>query len=150
MKKEKKSKNFIEKPIYEGGPSAMAKFIDDHLRIPEEAKKEGVNGTVNIRYTIDYKGNVIETKVVSGIGHGCDEEAQRVVRLLKFKMGKYRNMKIQFHKTVKVHFRSKKVPKKSSDKTLSYNYIPKKTTPAKEQPAKPSGYSYTITIKHNS
>ncbi|MBT8218814.1 MAG: energy transducer TonB, partial [Bacteroidia bacterium] len=108
MKKEKKSKNFIDKPVYEGGPTVMAKFIDDNIQYPEEARKEGIKGTVIIRYTIDYKGTVIETKVVSGIGYGCDEEAQRVVGLLKFQMGKYRNMKIQFHKTIKVHFRAKK------------------------------------------
>lgn len=148
MKKEKKSKNFIDKPLYDGGPKAMAKFIDSQLQYPKEAQEAGIKGTVVVRYTIDYQGKVIETKIISGIGHGCDEEAQRVIKLLKFNMGSYRNMKIQFHKTIKVHFRAKKVKTKPAAKTVSYSYVasPKTKTTNQTSPKK-SGYSYTITIK---
>ena len=104
MKREKKQKSFLDKPFYEGGTRALRSFVDQHLVYPEKVLKEGIKGTVVIRYTINHKGQVIETKVLSGIGHGCDEAAQAVVSKLTFQVGTYRNIKVQFHKTIKIHF----------------------------------------------
>lgn len=103
----------------------MSTFIGTHLKYPEEAQANQISGTVVVRYTIDFMGKVIETKVVSGIGYGCDEEAQRVVRLLQFKVGNYRNIKVQFHKTIKIHFRKEKI------KTNAENVQPPQQTRAK-------------------
>ncbi|MEM6322004.1 MAG: energy transducer TonB, partial [Bacteroidota bacterium] len=97
MKKERKDHQFIKKPYYEGGISAMRMFIKKHLVYPEIAKKRQIEGTVYLRYTINQKGEVIDSKVIRGIGHGCDEEATRLVRLLKFKVPKNRRPKLLFH-----------------------------------------------------
>jgi hypothetical protein len=37
-------------------------------------------------YTVDYKGKVTEAGIIAGIGHGCDEEALRIVRSMQFKV----------------------------------------------------------------
>ena len=157
MKKEKKSKHFLEKAHYEGGSKAMSKFVDEHLKYPKEAQENGIKGTVIIRYTINYQGDVIETKVISGIGYGCDEEAQRVVKLLKFQVGRYRNIKIQFHKTIKIHFHGQQQQKKSPDKVkptndgirqITYSIASSSNPKITKQPKKQSkSYSYTISIK---
>jgi len=158
VKKEKQPKNFLEKAYYEGGSKALSAFIGEHLKYPKEAQQHQISGTVVVRYTINYKGKVIETKVVSGIGYGCDEEAQRVVRLLQFKVGSYRNIKIQFHKTIKIHFRKEKLkaavnktkpPKQPKTKGMNVQYS---ITPSQPKQVDQKGhkktqsYSYTVTI----
>ncbi|MBK8505428.1 MAG: energy transducer TonB [Saprospiraceae bacterium] len=105
MKKELKDKHFLGKPVYSGGTKSMQNFLRDNKVYPKEALDLGIEGTVSIRYTIDYKGKVIQVKILSGIGHGCDEEAERIVRLLKFEVPKTRKIKVQYQKTVHIHFR---------------------------------------------
>ena len=90
MKKEKREKDFRKKPIYPGGNSALKQFIKDNLQYPEEALKNKVEGGVIVQFTIDHLGKVTHTKVISGLGYGCDEEAQRVIRLLTFEVPKNR------------------------------------------------------------
>ncbi len=140
MKKERKGKHFIKKPIYQGGPAALKQFISQQMQYPEEALSKKKEGTVLIRYTINHKGKVIETKIISGLGFGCDEEADRLVRLLKFVVPRNRGVKAIFHKELHIHFR---LPK-TKDTSVQYQIIPKK----KEDPApiqKEEG-GYTITI----
>lgn len=154
MKKERKDHQFIKKPYYEGGMTAMKAFIKKNLSYPQTAFKEKIEGTVSIRYTINYKGKVIDVKIVGGIGHGCDEEAIRLVKLLEFHVPKNRNLKAVFHKSLQIHFRlpkilaKKEVVNPSSPMSIQYNYI---TTKAKTE--KPiankiqKGGSYDITIR---
>ena len=105
MKKDINSKHFIQQPLYPGGDKAMTEFIYKNLRYPKDAMDNKVEGTVYIEYDIDYKGKVIETRVLQGLGFGCDEEASRVVKLLKFDVGKNRGMKVVFHKKARINFR---------------------------------------------
>ncbi|MEO1257688.1 MAG: energy transducer TonB [Bacteroidota bacterium] len=143
MKKEAKDKHFIKKPIYEGGPKAMKKFIGENLRYPQTALENKVEGTVYVRYDIDYKGTVTDAKVIKGIGHGCDEEAMRLAKLLKFKVPKNRGVRVIFHKNIQIHFRLPKKKPVEKMTAVQYSYVEKKkATPEKEN--KKSG-SYTIT-----
>lgn len=156
MKKERKAQNFIKKPYYEGGMTAMKVFIKQHLSYPKEAADKKIEGTVHVRYTINYKGKVIDTKIVSGIGHGCDQEASRLVQLLVFNVPRNRNLKAVFHKTLQIHFRLPKVvpPVKipepaQTQPTIHYNYTTtkkkeEKASPKKETPRK----SHQIIIKY--
>ena len=86
MKKEKKDKDFIKSAYFEGGRAALEAFVKKELRYPKEALQAKIEGTVSVRYTVDYKGKVIEAGIISGLGHGCDEEALRIVRKLQFKV----------------------------------------------------------------
>ena len=98
MKKERLDKHFIKKPYYEGGVEAMRKFIRKHKKYTKEGIDNKIEGVVVIKYTINSSGKVIKTKVISGIGHGLDEEAERVVKLLKYKVPKNRQKKSKVSK----------------------------------------------------
>ena len=55
----------------------------------EQAKKDGIEGMVYVRFVVEVDGSVTEAEVVRGIGGGCDEEALRVVNAMpKWKPGK--------------------------------------------------------------
>jgi len=154
MKKERKDHQFIKKPYYEGGMTAMKKFIKENLAYPPKAFKQKIEGSVYIRYTINYKGKVVDTKIVAGVGHGCDEEAIRLVKLLEFKVPKNRNLKAVFHKNLQIHFRlpktlpKKEVPLPSAPMTIQYNYTTtKQETPKPVKKKIDKGGSYDITIR---
>lgn len=153
MQKERKDKHFIKKPIYPGGLKAMRDLIRKELKYPEEALQSKIEGTVYLRYNIDYKGKVTSSKILSSLGYGCDEEAQRIVKKFKFEVPKGpRKLKIKFHKTIKIHFRlPKEEPKKVKSSIpniptkINYTIQPKTKTPDTSKPKKkPNSYTYTI------
>ena len=158
MKKEKKDKHFIKKPTFEGGLTALREFIRKNMKYPKAALKNKVEGTVFVKYTVDHKGKVINSKVVSSLGSGCDEEAKRLVALLKFQVPKIRKMRIQYHKSIQIHFRLPKVkiapkPKRKKPPVNSGMQINYTTTTTRKTEVKKkkkgdgeSGSSYNYTI----
>ena len=147
MPREKKGKNFIKKPIYEGGPKALRQFISQHLSYPEEALKAKVEGTVVLKYSVGHHGKVVDAKIISGLGHGCDEEAIRLVKLLQFKVPKSRGVKVLFHKDIKIHFRLPKKKRAPAGKveapSIQYTYTKTEKNKTQEEGGG-EGYSYTI------
>ncbi len=105
MDGDKKLKHFIKQPVYKGGNQALTKAIYSALKYPKAALEHKTEGIVLVEYDIDYKGNVIDTRVLQGIGHGCDEEACRVVKLLKFDVPTTRGVRLLFHKKIKIQFK---------------------------------------------
>jgi len=154
MKKERKDKDFVKTPYFKGGRDAMDAFVKKELRYPKEAIEAKVEGRVSIRYTVDYKGKVIEAGVISGIGHGCDEEALRIVKSFQFKVPEDGKIRSKYTRTVHIHFRlpgspavlpaTKKILPVNTEMQIQYQVT---TTPsvAKKQPALKSS-SYQITI----
>jgi protein TonB len=149
--RERKSKHFIHQPVYPGGQKALTEFIYQHLRYPDTALEVGAEGIVWVEYDIDFKGNVVATRVVQGIGHGCDEEACRVVRLLKFEVEKNRGVHVLFHQKAKIQFK-KPAPKPAplpapAQFQVAYTVTPTPNTSEAEAPASTSTtYSYTIQL----
>ncbi|MEO5907391.1 MAG: energy transducer TonB [Saprospiraceae bacterium] len=105
MKKERKDKDFIKSPYYAGGKSALEAFVKKELRYPKEALAAKVEGTVSVRYTVDFKGHIMDAHVISGIGHGCDEEALRIVNILQFKVPNDGKIKSKYTRKLHIHFR---------------------------------------------
>ncbi|TXF89700.1 energy transducer TonB [Neolewinella aurantiaca] len=145
----------VSRPVYPGGVAAMKKFVAANLKYPPAAIEAKVEGTVIIRYGLNYTGKVTQAKVKKGIGHGCDEEAMRVVKLMKFTVPQSSKKKVRIHQDVNIHFKlpkpkptpkPKPAPKTSTSITytqsgsLSGKVVRKKTTDNKPN----SGYSYTI------
>lgn len=162
MKKEKKDKDFIKSAYFEGGRAALEAFVKKELRYPKEALKAKIEGTVSVRYTVDYKGNVIDAGIISGLGHGCDEEALRIVRSLKFKVPNDGKIKSKYSLKLHIHFRlpgsgkklapTKKIGSAPAPVPLSYSYeLTFKTVPVKTGPAPPVkkekiSYDFNITL----
>ena len=63
-----------------GGMEVLSAYIGENLKYPKQARKMGVEGKVYIEFIVNESGNVISSKVIKGIGSGCDAEA-----LLAFK-----------------------------------------------------------------
>ncbi len=59
--------------------------IQREIRYPVIAKRAGLEGRVILQFIVDEQGRVSESKVVRGIGGGCDEEALRVLQTVRFR-----------------------------------------------------------------
>lgn len=150
MEKDKKKPFFIHQPEYAGGPKELSKFIHNHLRYPSAALEAGVEGMVLVEYDIDYQGKVVATRVLQGIGSGCDEEACRVVRLLKFDVPKNRGIKVLFHKKARIQFKKPvQKPAPPQPGSLQINYTMAAAAPPADQTTEkpaPAMYHYTIQL----
>lgn len=82
----------------------MRKFISENLQYPEKAKAAAVSGTVTIRYSLDYRGKVVDAKVKKGLGYGCDQEALRVVKMMRFSVPQDRKKKVRIHQDININF----------------------------------------------
>jgi TonB family protein len=128
LKSHRKPESFIRQPNYPGGSKAMDEFIRTHLKYPEEALKNNIGGTVSVDIDIDANGKVTASKIKHGIGYGCDEEALRLVKLLRFEKKKYKGLYVMFHRTVNIHFRLPPTPqliyqyRESEKKEKTYTY----------------------------
>jgi protein TonB len=129
----------IAKPVYPGGLTAMKKFVAEHLKYPPEAVDARVEGTVLVRYSLDYRGKVVDARVKKGIGFGCDEEALRVVSLMRWNVPQDRKKKVRIHQDINIHFKLPKVKK------LTVKQPTARATPA--QPASSMQITYTSTGK---
>lgn len=60
----------------------MLKHVQTNLKYPEEALSLRAQGPVVVEFVIDSSGHVIDPVVKTGLGHGTDEEALRVVSMM--------------------------------------------------------------------
>jgi len=67
---------------FPGGITALADFIQAHLAFPMEARENGVDGIVVVRFDVMEDGSIKNIKVVKSLGFGLDDEAVRVVKLM--------------------------------------------------------------------
>ncbi len=156
MKKERKDKDFIKAPYLEGGKAALEAYVKKELRYPKEALEAKVEGTVSVRYTVDYKGKVIEASIISPLGHGCDEEALRIVRSLNFKVPNDGKIKSKFSRKLHIHFRlpgspavlpeTKKMAISPEGTALAYQYEVVAKTPKSGAVTPKKTISYEINL----
>lgn len=71
-----------EMPEYQGGMTEMVKFIGKNLKYPEQAVKANVIGKVIVKIIVEKDGSVNSVSFLKGIGFGCDEEVERIVKLM--------------------------------------------------------------------
>lgn len=92
-------------PAYPGGNQALAKFFEKNIQYPADASDNGVEGTVNLSFTVDETGKVGKPQITSPkLGYGLEEEALRVFnKMTAWKPGslKGRNVKTRFTLPVK-------------------------------------------------
>lgn len=170
-----KRKNFLHYPEYPGGKDELKRYISDNLIYPEEALREKISGTVWLSAVINDNGLVSEVVVEKGLGHGCDEEAVRLVSGLRYGGVNNRGLRLKVRHRLRIHFDLNGYLRKKAKETLPeeqrtvvYNYKPaerQEMVPEKSrktlQPGeskisgeipgdagknKGQGYGYTITI----
>jgi len=124
-------------PKYPGGTRAFREFIAENLRYPQAALDAGVEGSVVVEYDIPDTGIVQNPRVLKSLGHGCDEEALRVVGLLRFEKVKNRGVRVKLTTKTNINFILPGV-------RISYTVAGKEEPGKQPEEKKPEFYGYTI------
>lgn len=99
-------------PIFLGSPDPnyfMYKWVYTYLKYPEACIKDGIQGKVVVKFTIDKKGEVKDVKVIKGVDEELDEAAVKVVAASpKWKPAKVNGQKVDCTMTIPVIFKLKK------------------------------------------
>jgi protein TonB len=68
---------------YAGGMEALMKFMSKHVKYPAIARRLGIQGTVYVGFVVGKSGEILDARVIKGIDVSCDNEALRVINLMK-------------------------------------------------------------------
>ena len=140
--KKKKKKKFLEKPLYPGGAKALREFVNAHLQYPQDAVDRHIEGVVTVAYQVTDDGIVESPVVVKSLCPSCDEEALRIVNMLRYDKVRNRGIRLKLNTKLNINFHLAPVPAKS---TITYTYTPSSGKSGSRKSGKPSGgYSYSI------
>ncbi|MHC1706388.1 MAG: energy transducer TonB [Bacteroidales bacterium] len=93
-----------EMPFFPGGEEERLKFLSKNIHYPETAKALGITGTVYIEFVVERTGDITGVTIKRGIGGGCDEEAARVVNLMKYIPGRQAGNTVAVRFTIPIKF----------------------------------------------
>lgn len=96
------------KAYYKEKEVNVFEFIQNYIKIPDAAVKQGISGVVEIEFVIEPSGRLTNFKEIVGIGGGCTEEAYRLMGLMDWEPGKQNNEYVRSSYHIKVNFGNKK------------------------------------------
>lgn len=96
------------KPYYKNKEVNIYKFIQEYIKIPDAAVKQGIKGNVEISFIIEVSGRLSNFKEIKGIGGGCTEEAFRLMQLLKWEPAKMNGEYVRSEFNIQVNFGNSK------------------------------------------
>ena len=92
-------------PAFPGGEAALLKYISDHLKYPQIALEQEIQGVVTLRFVVLPNGAVGDVFVVQGLDSNCDREAVRVVKSLpRFNPGRQQGKPVSVWFTLPIRF----------------------------------------------
>ena len=93
-------------PEFPGGVAELFHYISKNIHYPQKAREKGIQGRVFIGFIVEKDGSLSDFKVLRGIGHGCDEEALRVVQSMpKWKPGMQRDKAVRVSYQIPINFK---------------------------------------------
>ena len=69
----------IETVPNDGWP-AYQRYLKENLEYPKAARQNGIRGRVKLTFEVQADGSLVNFQVRKGLGHGCDEEAIRLIK----------------------------------------------------------------------
>lgn len=67
-------------PEPKGGMLEFYHYVQSNMKYPRTAKEQGIEGKVFVEFVVDRNGKLKNVRTVKGVGGGCDEEAERVIK----------------------------------------------------------------------
>ena len=96
----------VEKmPVFPGGELGLRKYIATHVKYPNIARENGIEGKVYIRFCVTSTGTIEKVSILRGVDPILDKESVRVVKALpKWEAGEQRGKKVNVWYTVPINF----------------------------------------------
>ncbi len=145
--KKQHKKTFLRIPTFPGGKDSYLQFIKENIVYPELALNNKVEGYVYIVYTVDNIGEIIDVEVTKGIGFGCDEEAVRVIRMMKYEPARNRGVKMKAEMKTRIHFKLPETINPGNQAGIQLNYTSTAQQKSNSPEPKPQAvYNYSINL----
>lgn len=91
-----------------GGLNAFYQFISKKIKYPRQANRMGIEGRVYVEFVVEKDGTLSNITAISGIGAGCEEEAERVLALApRWNPGKQRGKAVRQKIVLPINFQLK-------------------------------------------
>lgn len=98
--------NVEEMPHFPPEYGDLSYYIYKNIQFPDAALRNEKEGIVYVTFVVDTDGTLYNDSVLHGIGHGCDEEALRIVRAMpKWVAGKQNGQRVKVSYALPVEFR---------------------------------------------
>ncbi len=92
-------------PEFPQGRAAFSKYLAANVKYPEQARKDGIHGTVYVSFVVEKDGRINDAKVLRGVRADLDKEALRVVKNMpKWKPGTQRGKPVNVVFNVPIKF----------------------------------------------
>lgn len=91
-------------PIFTHEKISLAGFVAANLKYPEAAIKQNLSGVVTVAFVLEPHGKISNTHIVNSLGAGCNEEALRIVRLIKWMPGTINHKAVRTRMSISIHF----------------------------------------------
>ena len=93
-------------PLFPGGDGELMKFLQRNVRYPAAAQQAGVQGTVEVEFTVKKDGSVSDVKVIRSVNPELDAEAVRVISAMpKWKPAEQRGTTVDARFEMPIVFR---------------------------------------------
>lgn len=93
-------------PEFPGGIQRLVDYLNSKIKYPERARQNSIEGKVFVQFIVSKSGKVTNVEVKRDIGHGCGEEAYRVVsNMPDWKPGKIKGEPVNVYFTLPISFR---------------------------------------------
>ena len=132
---------FLKVPQILGGKETLNNYIESNLIYPEEARNKRIEGIVHLVAEINDNGEVTQIEIIKGLAGGCNEEAARLIKSVKFGAVKNKSVRLKTKKRFRVQF---KLP---PEKSIIYNFVENKEKSPQTETL--NNYSYSIQITEN-
>ena len=97
-------KNPDQLPMYQKGNYALQDFIKENLEYPKQAQLSNIQGTVVLCFVVEPSGLVTNIGVAKAVGGGCDQEAIRVLQMIKWYPAKKNDKLVRAQMTFPFYF----------------------------------------------
>lgn len=95
-----------DQPMPPGGMEGWNDYLKANLSYSEQAKKEGIEGTVIVVFVVNTDGSIQDVDILRGIGAGLDEEAVKVVQNApNWEPGKQRGREVRTRMRLPIRFK---------------------------------------------
>ena len=97
-------KNAEQMPMYQKGTFALQDFIKENLEYPRQAQLSNIQGTVLLGFVVEPSGLPTNIGVLKSVGGGCDQEAVRILEMIKWYPAKNGETLVRAYMTFPIYF----------------------------------------------
>lgn len=91
-------------PIFTNDKISLAGFIAANLKYPEAAIKQNLSGIVKVGFIVEPHGRPSNIRILNSLGAGCNEEAIRIVRMIKWMPGTINHTAVRTRMSISINF----------------------------------------------